>query len=662
MSHPFTNHNSSSDDGYQPPEKKKKINLTHTQEYSEEAAITSSTSTNINRNIHLTNLIPGNSVDENSQTTSPPHTPESATSTKSSSSLTNNGPIPNPIASNQVVNSLVLSLINGVNKAKSANVFGVGHQHRRQHQVALQKSHNSLSQTLDPNNQDMDLTSDSSDSDADDKHSTTSSSSSSFSSLTSTFTDSLTTTTTTTTIANPFSSTSTNPHTQKSPRRKSHRMLIEKVKNLLLTSPTSPVSLSDSMDWDEIESLDRVYSCCGNNFFGQLSCGDKSRKSLLVQKLCRDSIKHVACGHGFVLIATVNNELYASGDNTYGQCAVGTPAKRHITHLKKAQWDCKMSIQQISCGYHHSMILTTEGKVFACGANAAGALGLGDFINRNTFQRVRLIFFDDAVDHIVCQGHYSAIISKKGRLFVTGVNIGGELGCGDCINRNLFTYISDPVPNVKLIAFRPSFSIVTLTTHEVLICGSTIGPKYQKTIGFPTHIKKIGFDTFRTIVLCENGELYMVEDVDVEFNAESIPQFMFKRVETIPDPVLDFQCGLGYTIARTADSFYALGEKAWIFPALAGKDKTNENPMLEVFTKLRSQTEVHHDRVACGGTFVYFYKKSEVTPAKRYVLCDLLQPFDPFQDITISFESKKRKLWAFVQQSFSFDETKKMKH
>ncbi|KAF0984145.1 hypothetical protein FDP41_007322 [Naegleria fowleri] len=108
----------------------------------------------------------------------------------------------------------------------------------------------------------------------------------------------------------------------------------------------------------------------------------------------------------------------------------GTPCQTSHYSFKKAQWDCKMSIQQISCGYHHSMILTTEGKVFACGANVAGALGLG---------------------------HYSAIISKKGRLFVTGVNIGGELGCGDCINRNLFTYVSDPVPNVKLIAFRPSF-------------------------------------------------------------------------------------------------------------------------------------------------------------------------------------------------------------
>lgn len=301
--------------GYEPPEKKKKINLTHTQEvqYSEEGTIatfspsSSTISSNNNINGSISQLLP--MVDNNGQIThtrSSPYAPESATTTKSSILLTNNDPIPNPVASNEIVNSLVFGLLNTVNKTKSTNVFGIGHHHR----IAHQKHHSMPNNILDPNSHEMDLTSDSSDSDADDKNSTTSSSSS-FSSLSS-FSDSLPTST----IANPFSSTSTHQQIQKSPRRKSHRALIEKVKNLLLASPSS---LSDKMDWDEVESLDRVYSCCGNNFFGQLSCGDKSRKPLLIQKLCRDSIKHIACGHGFVLIATVNNELYACGDNTYGQ-------------------------------------------------------------------------------------------------------------------------------------------------------------------------------------------------------------------------------------------------------------------------------------------------------------------------------------------------------
>lgn len=81
--------------------------------------------------------------------------------------------------------------------------------------------------------------------------------------------------------------------------------------------------------------------------------------------------------HGIIQNAfcVEHSHEYIICDHAWLNSAVGLPAKRHITHLKKAQWDCKMSIQQISCGYHHSMILTTEGKVFACGANVAGALG-----------------------------------------------------------------------------------------------------------------------------------------------------------------------------------------------------------------------------------------------------------------------------------------------
>ena len=140
-----------------------------------------------------------------------------------------------------------------------------------------------------------------------------------------------------------------------------------------MTSPViySPLDLSASLD-----SLDAVYTCCGNNLLGQLGCGDKQKKTLAFQRKAKGSVKFIAGGNGFVLIATVNNELYSCGDNSYGQCGVGPITKKHCPNFMKSVWDKKLDIKKIACGYHHSMILTTCGKVYSCGAGCAGALGM----------------------------------------------------------------------------------------------------------------------------------------------------------------------------------------------------------------------------------------------------------------------------------------------
>ena len=42
----------------------------------------------------------------------------------------------------------------------------------------------------------------------------------------------------------------------------------------------------------------------------------------------------------------------------------------------------RVVIQAVSCGWQHSLALTPNGFVFAWGLNVFGQLGLGDFVDR----------------------------------------------------------------------------------------------------------------------------------------------------------------------------------------------------------------------------------------------------------------------------------------
>ena len=76
-------------------------------------------------------------------------------------------------------------------------------------------------------------------------------------------------------------------------------------------------------------------------------------------------------------------------------------------------------IQSISCGYHHTIVSTEEGKVYSWGRNYSGELGLGDRNNRNTPHEVKIP--NHSLIAFVKAGYFHSIaVSKKGEIFVWG--------------------------------------------------------------------------------------------------------------------------------------------------------------------------------------------------------------------------------------------------
>jgi len=50
-----------------------------------------------------------------------------------------------------------------------------------------------------------------------------------------------------------------------------------------------------------------------------------------------------------------------------------------------------VAIDQIACGWQHSMATTRNGFLFSWGLNVSGQLGLGDFVDRSTPEHVKIL-------------------------------------------------------------------------------------------------------------------------------------------------------------------------------------------------------------------------------------------------------------------------------
>lgn len=84
-------------------------------------------------------------------------------------------------------------------------------------------------------------------------------------------------------------------------------------------------------------------------------------------------------------------------------------------------------VVSLAAGYGHNLALTNDGRVYSCGYNDRGQLGLGHRINCVEFQRV-----GDLTDviQIACGQQHNIIRTKQGGVMVWGNGALGQLGLG----------------------------------------------------------------------------------------------------------------------------------------------------------------------------------------------------------------------------------------
>lgn len=127
-------------------------------------------------------------------------------------------------------------------------------------------------------------------------------------------------------------------------------------------------------------------------------------------------IRKVAAGRAHLLALSENRILYALGNNAYGQCGRPiVPDERHtgIEYIHRIANCDGNAIADIHCGQDHSLMVTKDGQVYACGWAADGQTGLGHYGATGTVTRV---MGDIATERIVkVAGTVDCVLALNGK-------------------------------------------------------------------------------------------------------------------------------------------------------------------------------------------------------------------------------------------------------
>ena len=178
-----------------------------------------------------------------------------------------------------------------------------------------------------------------------------------------------------------------------------------------------------------ITNDDNLWSCGGNQC-GQLCHGDKIDRSK-PQKTSFSNISKVSAACSRSLFQNNKGEIFACGDNRFGQCGLG-----HFNHPQITPsliHNAPSNIVQFVCGNDHNLFLDSEGNTFSVGYNAEGQLGLGHNTNQNELNKIPNI---PPIKLISCGNSSSYLIDLEGNFWSFGYNVHGQLGHVDRTNTN----------------------------------------------------------------------------------------------------------------------------------------------------------------------------------------------------------------------------------
>lgn len=115
----------------------------------------------------------------------------------------------------------------------------------------------------------------------------------------------------------------------------------------------------------------------GRNDKGQLGVGDTETKTfpVVVNALKGIDVVAAACGRSHTLFLTSDGIVFACGDNKMGQCGTNQQSVQQITTPTRIAFKENKRIVKIACGAEFSMIVDSDGRLYSFGHPEHGQLG-----------------------------------------------------------------------------------------------------------------------------------------------------------------------------------------------------------------------------------------------------------------------------------------------
>ncbi|AEC01303.1 fimbrillin family protein [Parasphaerochaeta coccoides] len=182
----------------------------------------------------------------------------------------------------------------------------------------------------------------------------------------------------------------------------------------------------------------------GRNDLGQLGLGDFNTPVTLPRQILfttgtepLPAVASVAAGSHHTLLVDTTGKLWATGNNSGGQLGDGTSGyganKNFLVPVTSTSTGNLPAVMSVAAGNEHTMIVGTNGTLWATGFNNYGQLGIGNDEDKNTPMQVTdtTIGSLPTVESVAAGGYHTMIVDTDGKLWATGFDEYGQLGLGN---------------------------------------------------------------------------------------------------------------------------------------------------------------------------------------------------------------------------------------
>lgn len=206
----------------------------------------------------------------------------------------------------------------------------------------------------------------------------------------------------------------------------------------------------------------------GKNLYGQLGIGSNTNNFYVPQLINNlDSIVDISAGTSHSLFLRYDGTVYSCGRNDSYQLGDSTNIHKYtpvqILHID--------SVIKISAGFDNSLFLRIDGKAYGCGSGGGGKLGIGPFYSSlNTKVPVEIDTLSNVIDLSAGENH-SLFITSDNRVYACGENNAGQLGLGTTTSYYHYPEFISSVDSCTQAIAHDEVSVFLRENGTVFVCG-----------------------------------------------------------------------------------------------------------------------------------------------------------------------------------------------